>query len=127
MAVFPNLLERGALAEAGNVRVLAGVFLAAPGVVDIGDAGDIVAVQLTVGAVHHPTQLAGVDEQDLAPPLAVSAASAVPGQEPEADGYLRGVEELTGQGHHAVHQVGLDKVLSDLALARLVRRHGAVG
>ena len=55
------------------------------------------------------------------------AAPAVPGQEPEAGGYLRGVEELTGQGHHAVHQVRLDEVLAYFPFARLVRRHGAVG
>ena len=55
------------------------------------------------------------------PPVSVYAASAVPGQEPEADGYLRGVEELTGQGHHAVNHVRLDEVLPDFSLARLVR------
>ena len=85
--------------------------------VSIGDAGDVVTGQLPVGAVHHASQLAGVDEQHLAPPVPVLAASTVPGQEPEADGYLRGVEELAGQGHHAVHEVRLYEVLANLALA----------
>ena len=51
----------------------------------------------------------------------------VAGEEPEADGNLRRVEELAGQGHHAVHEIGLDHPLANLALAGLVRRHGAVG
>ena len=55
------------------------------------------------------------------------AVALVAGEEPQADRDLRGVEQLAGQGHHAVHQVGLDDGLADLALARLVGRHGAVG
>ena len=30
-------------------------------------------------------------------------------EEPEADGNLRAVEELAGEGNHAVHEVGLDE------------------
>ena len=67
MAVLADLLQCLALAEAGNVGVLAGVFLAAPSVVSIGDAGDVVVGQFPVGAVHHAAQLAGVDEQHLRP------------------------------------------------------------
>jgi len=42
-------------------------------------------------------------------------------------GDLGRVEELAGQGDHAVDQVRLNDRLADLALARLVRRHRAVG
>ena len=63
MAVPAHLVEGGALAEAGDVFV--GVGTVAPRVVGAGDAGDVVVGQLAVGAVHHPAQLAGVDEQDL--------------------------------------------------------------
>ena len=56
--------------------------------------------------------------------LAVATAS---GEEPEAGGYLGGVEQLPRQCDHAVHEVGLDEVLSDLPLAGLVRGHRAVG
>jgi hypothetical protein len=56
-----------------------------------------------------------------------TAVLLVAGQEPQAHGDLRRVEELPGQRDHAVHQVGLDDRLADLALARLVRRHRAVG
>ena len=48
-------------------------------------------------------------------------------EEPQAGGYLRGAEELARQCDDAVHQAGLDQVLSDITLAGLVRRHGAVG
>ena len=72
-----------------------------------------------MGAVHDAAQPAGVDEQHLAPPVPVFCPPAVLGQEPEVDGYLRRVGELTGPDH----QVCLDEVLPDLALARLVRLH----
>jgi len=49
------------------------------------------------------------------------------GQEPEADGNLRRVEELAGEGDHAIDKVGLDDGPANLAFARLVRRHRAVG
>ena len=48
------------------------------------------------------------------------AVLAVAGQEPQADRDLGRVEQLARQGDHAVDQVGLDEVLADLALARLV-------
>jgi len=51
----------------------------------------------------------------------------VPRDEPEADGDLSGIEKLPGHRHHAVHQVGLDDVLADFALARLVGGHRTVG
>ena len=72
-------------------------------------------------------QLAGVDEQRLAAAVAEAAVLLVAGEEPEADRDLRRVEELARQRDHAVDQVGLDDRLADLALARLVRRHRAVG
>ena len=49
------------------------------------------------------------------------------GQEPQADGNLRAVEELAGHGDHAVHEVGLDDGAADVAFAGLVGRHAAVG
>ena len=48
-------------------------------------------------------------------------------EEPEADRNLGGVEELTRKRDHAVHEVGLDDVLADLALARGIGGYGAVG
>ena len=48
-------------------------------------------------------------------------------EEPEADGNLRAVEELAGQGDHAVHEVGLDDAPADFAFAGLVGGHAAIG
>ena len=115
------------LAEAGHVGVLARVLVAAPGVVGAGDLRDVLVGQLAVHAVDHRAQLAGVDEERLAAPVAEAAVLLVAREEPEADRDLRRVEELARQRHHAVHQVGLDDGLADLALARLVGRHRAVG
>jgi hypothetical protein len=63
VAVLAYLVQLRALAEAGHVGVLAGLRLAAPGVVGVGDAGDVLVGQLAVGAVHHAAELAGVDEE----------------------------------------------------------------
>ncbi len=40
---------------------------------------------------------------------------------------LRAVEELAGEGDHAVHEVGLDEFLPDVAFPGLVGRHAAIG
>ena len=48
-------------------------------------------------------------------------------EEPEADGDLRAVEELAGEGDHAVHEVGLDEGAADVAFAGLVGGHAAIG
>ena len=41
----------------------------APGVVGVGDAGDIFSGQFAAGAVDHGAQGAGVDEEDLPAPF----------------------------------------------------------
>ncbi len=53
--------------------------------------------------------------------------SLVAREKPQADRNLRRVEELARQRHHAVHEIGLDDGFANLALARLVGRHRAVG
>ena len=145
--MLADLLQRRALAEAGDVGVALTLALSrrergisglsrgekgaggavAPGVVGVRDAGDVVAGQFAVGAVDHAAHPARVDEQHLA--RAVAQPASLPGsrEEPEAGRYLRRVEELARQRDHAVHQAGLDEVLPYLALSRRVGRHGAVG
>ena len=79
-----------------------------------------------MGAVHHTTELACVDEKDPSAAVAVFVIFLVAGKKPEACGNLRRIEELAGQGDHTVYEIGFDDVLSDFTLARLVRRHRAV-
>ncbi len=45
-------------------------------------------------------------------------------EEPEADGNLWTVEELAGEGDHAVHEVGLDEGAADVALPWQALRFG---
>jgi hypothetical protein len=125
--VRSDFVELGAFAEARYVLVLAGALVATPGMVRAGDTRDVVIGELALGAVDHPPELASVDEQHLAAPVTESVVLLVAGQEPEADRDLRRVEELAGEGDHAVHEVGLDDGLPDLALAGLVRGHRTVG
>ena len=125
--MFADVVERCALAEAGDVLVGAGVGFAAPGVVGVGDLGDVVGGELALDAGDHGAEVAGVDEQHFAAPVAFAAVVLVLGQEPEADGDLGGVEELAGERDHAVDEVGFDDALADLAFAGLVGGHGAVG
>ena len=61
------------------------------------------------------------DEPELA------AAGFIFRQEPKADGNLRAVEELAGEGDHAVDEVGLDEGLPDCPFAGLVGGHAAIG
>ena len=98
-----------------------------PGVVGVRDAVDIGVGQPAVGAVLHLAQLAGVYEEDLFAAVAEAPVPLVACEEPEADRNLGGVEELTRKRDHAVHEVGLDDVLADLALARGIGGYGAVG
>lgn len=61
-----------------------------------------------------------INEQGLARAVAQGftilslAVSLVPANEPEANGYLCGVEELARHGDHAVNNIRLDDVLSEL-------------
>ena len=80
--------------------------------------------------IDQGSELASIDEQGVAAPIAeapLSVGRLALGQEPEAHRNLGAVEELAGQGHHAVHQIGLDQGLADLAFAALVGAHAAVG
>ena len=127
VVMLADFIRRCTFAETGDVRVLACIGLTAPGVVGLGDAGDVVIGQFPVGAVHHAAQLTGVNEQDFTATVACRVASSGAGQEPQAGGNLRRIEELSGQRHHAVHQIRLNQVFANNAFVRLVRRHGAVG
>ena len=81
-------------------------------------------------AVDEGAHFPGVDEEGFLPAVA-EVAFGVGGfafrEEPEADGDLGAVEELTGEGDHAVHEIGLDEGFADLAFAGLVGGHAAVG
>ena len=90
-------------------------------VVGIGQLADVLVGQLAQFAGHHGAHLAGVDEQGLA------LLPLVSGQEPQGDGNLRGIEQLGGHGHDAVHQIGVDDVFADVALAAALGGEGTVG
>src|SRR5665647_1668083 len=124
--VRAHLVERRALAEARDVVVLPYPRLAAPGVVGVGDAGDVVVGELAVGPVDHRPELASVDEEDLAAAVTEAVVAAAAREEPQAHRYLGRVEELSRQRNHAVHQARLDQVLADLTLTRLAGRHRTV-
>jgi hypothetical protein len=68
-----------------------------------------------VGAVLHLAELAGVDEEDLLAAVAEAVVPLVACVESKKDRDLGGVEELTRQRDQAVHEVGLDDILADLA------------
>src|SRR5438876_5565812 len=68
VAVLADLVDCGAFAEPGDVRVLSRLLLPAPGVVGIGDPPDVVIGQLTMRAVYHAAELASVDKKHPAAP-----------------------------------------------------------
>ena len=51
--------------------------------------------------------------ETMIPAIPARLGGLVAGQEPQADGYLRRVEQLPGQGDDAVDQVGLDTESGD--------------
>ena len=83
-------------------------------------------------SVHHVAQLAGVDEEHFARPVAEGGGSSASllfrfGQEPDAGRYLRVGKELAGQGDHAFDKVRFDDRLANLAFALGVTAHRAIG
>src|SRR5680860_1270445 len=130
VAVGFDLIQRGALAECRDILVLASILLTSPSVVRVGDLGDVFFGQFAVGAVDEVAHLAGIDEKRLAVAGAKAALlvnALVAGQEPEADGDRRSVEELAGQADDAIHHIGFDDCLTDVALAGGVAGERAVG
>src|SRR6266540_5291906 len=75
-SVLGDLVDSGAGAEAGDVRVLAGIGFAAPGVISASDVRDVLVGELSVNTVDHGAELSGIDEQRLAAPVAPSASLA---------------------------------------------------
>ena len=94
--------------------------------VGVRDPCDVLVRELPVSPIHHPPDLPRVDEQNLPGPIAERAPSPIACEKPQARRDLGRVEELAGQGHHAVHEVGLDQLLPDLPFSRLVGRHRSV-
>lgn len=130
IVVLPDVFKLGGFAIACLVFVVAVFLFTPPGVVGFGDGRDVFGVEFLVRAADHGADLAGIDEECLAFAVAVAAFAVgffVFGQEPEADGDLGGVEELAGQGDHAVDEVVLDHLLADRAFAGGVGAHRAVG
>ena len=127
VAVLADLLERRALAEAGMSSY-------SPASFSPRQAWYVRAI------VRSPSSVSSRwTRSTMRPSLRASMKSTSPRrsrkrpfflfacEEPQADRDLRRVEELPRQRDHAVHEVRLDDVLADLALAGLVGGHGAVG
>ncbi len=91
-----------------------------------GNPGHVLVIEHAVDTGLHAPELAGIDEQHLAPAVAAMGGLAL-GQEPQAGGNLGVEEELRRQRHHDFHHVGLDHGLADGAFVVLVGRHAAVG
>ena len=92
------------------------------------DLVDVVRGKIPQDAVFHVAKVAGVDEERLAGAVAEGASGfLVLRQKPDARGNLRVGEELTGERHHALDQVGFEQVFTDIALAPCVGTHRAVG
>lgn len=127
VVVGGDLLQRGALAEAGHVLVFSGPRLAPPGVVGMRDPLDIFFREVAVGTVRHVAYLAGVYKERLAAAVAEASVALVASEEPEADWDLGGVEELRRHGDDAINEVGLDEGLPDDAFPARVGRERTIG
>src|SRR6266481_861923 len=121
--VLLDFIKRGRLAKASIICVFTSALFPSPCVVSSSNASDLFVCQVAVDAVCQHTELAGVDEQGLAFAIRELAVFLVFGQKPQTSRNLRSVKKLRRQGDHAVHQISLNQVFADLALAGLVRTH----
>ena len=96
---------------------------AAPGVVGIGDFGNFLGSQFAVDAVDQRAHFPSINEKRFTAPVAAFVILLVAGQKPEADGNLRGEKQLAGQRDHAIHEVGFNQGLANLAFIRGLRGH----
>src|SRR5439155_11786515 len=94
VTVLSDVIELRGNAEAGHVCVLARAFITAPGVVGAGDLCDICVAEFEVHAIYHRAELASVDEECCSTAVVKAAVLLVAGDEPEANGDLRRVEQL---------------------------------
>src|SRR5579864_6428834 len=108
--------------------------------VSVSDSADIAArgkrvfvpaAQDPEGARLQSDEVAGGDEKrfatSVAPAVLDLLATLFAADEPKADWDASGKEQLRRHGDDAVHQVGLDDVLSDFTLASTVGGQRAVG
>ena len=86
-----------------------------------GDAEDFVLGEFAHGASDHHTHLTCIDEERLA------ALRLVAREEPQRHGNARAVEKLVGQGNDALHEVGVDDVLANLAFSTRLGGKGTIG
>ncbi len=129
MLMLAHLVQRCGFAETGHVFVPLALL---PGMEGVGDLLDVVRGKVTQYAVFHVAQLAGVDEQEFAAPVALflvqrKAVPFVLGQKPDTGRDLGVGEQLTGQRDHALHVVILDQPFADFAFVVGVGAHRAVG
>ena len=90
------------------------------------DLAEVLISELSVDAVNEGAHFPGVDEEGFLAAVAALSVVLTSRDEPEADGDLGAVEELSGERNHAVDEVSLDEGFPDLSLAGLVRGHGAI-
>ena len=98
-------VELGRFAKSRNVLV---ILAFTPAVVRVCYLGDVSVLELASRPVDHDAQLARIDEQNLARPVAETTVLPVLRQEPQTGGDLGGIEQLPRQGDHAVDHAALD-------------------
>ena len=122
-AMPEDSLQRDALAESGNVGVVADTIASPPSVVGVSNVGGVASRQVPICPFQHVSQSAGVDEQSL--PYAFSVAPPL-AQEPQAHGHLGGPEQLPREGVDTASQIGLDGVFLDFLFGGLIGGHDPV-
>ena len=110
-----DFLDAGCSRESRYLFVAAVVV--APGMVDVGDLGNVLAIENSQTAGLHAAKLACINEHHFALALAMPVAVAVLGDEPQANWDPRVEEEPVWHSDDAVDEVGFDETATDVALA----------
>ena len=81
----------------------------------ISDTGNIFLLQLSHSTGHHRSHLSSINEECLPKLLLVAC------EEPQRNGYARGIEQLRRQGDDSLYQVSLNNALPDFTLTTCLR------
>ena len=121
-----RLTKTSDVGVAGSLDLGVGGFVPSPCVVGGDNLREILFGKLPVDAVDEGAHFPGVDEEGFLAAIAALSVVLAPRNEPEADGDLGAVEELSRECDHAVDKVSLDESFPDLSLSGLVGGHGAI-
>src|SRR5699024_5653615 len=124
IVVARDLIQRHSSGEAWHIVVA--TVVVSPGVVRPGNLLDVVIGELSQLTAEECAELAGVNEEHLTSPFAVSVTVAILADEPQRNREPRVVEQLRRESNDRITSTGFQQLLAKLPLAALLRTQRSV-